>query len=569
MFSHTLAHGDVNGDGKQDLIVGAPRHYNAARYGAAYVIYGRERGDLALLAPIDLASEADVVITRKGVTDYVGASLACGDINGLGTDDMIVGSPTGNSTRAGVYIILGEQVLPPVIDLDSPPPGLQMVEVHDYLVGGLGNFGSSVAAGDVDGDGIDDVIIGNPGADRPGTPGNLTGRAYVLYGNSSLPTVIDINAPVPAIRRTRIYGDISGGSLGFGVAAGHVDEDGFADIIMGAPHADRGLILDVGRSYIIFGSPGLPDPIDLSSPSSGVVQILGCNDFSSVLTGSDNAAGDVDGPGVDPDRHDDVIIGAPWNQEIGMFRGVSYIVRGRDRSSFPAAIDLCVSDPTNLVKIYGASDGDHFGACINAGDLNLDGLSEVFVAAEFADSRNESRPSAGEIYIFEGAINFFSNPPTTAGAYGVIYGSTDPSGNGIGLGSAVTLIDMDNDGYPEIACGASRADVTEVSPERVDAGKALLVFSPVLLRHVYSQRIDLPLDPLEMDWYFVPPGLDPIRPDNIYYRNVFIGFEDPDNPVQKTDKPLIFYGTTLPSSNSLRMIKVRIVFGTDTIRVYY
>ena len=175
--------GDVNGDGIDDLIIGAPRaDPNGRDYaGASYVVFGTDQG---FPATIDLATDADLIIQGAAADDYSGRSVSgAGDVNGDGIDDLIIGAPVPTRTAVpmpapATWCSARDQGLPATIDLATDADLIiQGAAAYDYS-------GRSVSgAGDVNGDGIDDLIIGASGADPNGR--DDAGASYVVFGTRS------------------------------------------------------------------------------------------------------------------------------------------------------------------------------------------------------------------------------------------------------------------------------------------------------------------------------------------------------------------------------------------------
>ena len=160
-----------------------------------------------------------------------------------------------------------------------------------------------MAAGDIDGDTTDDLIIGAQEADPAG--GSGAGETYVIYGGGSLPATIDLNeCPVDPAQCAglTVYGDDAGDRSGHAVVAGDIDGDTTGDLIIGANGADPTGGGVAGETYVIYGGLGLPSTIDLDSTSAGLT-VYGddVQDLSAISV----AAGDID-----RDTADDLIIGA-------------------------------------------------------------------------------------------------------------------------------------------------------------------------------------------------------------------------------------------------------------------
>ena len=193
---------------------------------------------------IDLdASEEDVRILGEEALGYLGFSLAGGDVNGDGFDDLILGaygaSPLGRTSAGITYIVYGESnTLPTPMDLAAG------ADVEIFGSADTDQAGRAVAADDVNGDGFDDIIIGAHLADE----GALidAGKVYVIYGSASLPATLDLLTQ-PA--EWTLVGSAASNNLGGAVAAGDINGDGFADVIAGARKADGpGTRYDAGKT---------------------------------------------------------------------------------------------------------------------------------------------------------------------------------------------------------------------------------------------------------------------------------------------------------------------------------
>ncbi len=411
--------GDVNGDGLGDVIVGAwhPLLGTGATPGHSYVVFGKtgtQAVDLATVAA-GAAGAGGFAIHGEVAADYSGVSVsAAGDINGDGLADLIVGapwvSPTGAANGGRSYVVYGKASTA-AVDLAT------FVAGTDGLVINAANTNDHVgvsvsSAGDVNGDGIADLIIGAPQAD-PLTGANA-GRSYVVFGKTSL-TAVDLSAL--GAGGFTINGQASSDNSGYSVsAAGDVNGDGLADLVIGANKSDPAAGTDAGRSYVVFGRTGITD-INLSDVASGtgslgfVINGESGADLSGI---SVSTAGDINGDGLA-----DLIIGAKdAAAPAGVYSGRSYVVYGKANAT---AINLAdVKLGVGGFVIYGESAYDGSGVSVSAaGDINGDGLADLIVGAYGGDPSGLG--NAGRSYVIFGGTQSAFNRTTvdwlgTAGA---------------------------------------------------------------------------------------------------------------------------------------------------------
>lgn len=417
-FGHSIACADFNGDRVDDLLVGAftatkpaiGGSQQAVLAGAAYVILGSSM--LTSRTRIDLdqsnAARANVRIYGAHVTSLTGYAVAAGDLNGDGLADAIVGAPGAN--KAGMaqafgaaYILLGRASLGGVVDLaiapgqaSGPSAVVFGAEATGRTVGD--QLGAALAAGDVSGDGVDDLIVSAPLADGPQNQRRDAGEVYVIAGGAGLSAgaVFDLATSSSAVL---ILGAGAEDQIGLSLASGDLNGDGISDLIIGAPMKDGAAGDDVGAVYVVFGSRALLAGVtrDLQSSMGGYDLFITGPGRRSTF-GQAVAAGDVNG-----DRIADLIVSADGAaNEKNVTSGIVSVVFGR-MSGATASNSTSLVQPTGPdVTILGVDEGDRLGFALAAGDVNGDRIADVLMAAPGGDGPANNRSNCGETYVVYG-----------------------------------------------------------------------------------------------------------------------------------------------------------------------
>ncbi|MEO8377639.1 MAG: integrin alpha, partial [Candidatus Sumerlaeota bacterium] len=406
------AAGDVNGDGLGDFIISAPDFYSYGYYGAAFVVFGKRDSD-----PVSLY-------------------------------DVYNGE--------GGFVIFGTYS-------DSQ------------------SFGESVAAaGDVNGDGFADVIVGNSGYDyyygegyyKGGGYYNDVGKAYIIYGKPDTNPVFaeSLGSDGTAINPSDFYGALGASVSG----AGDVNGDGFADVIVGSPGVDN----DKGRAYVIFGGPDLGSELSVGQIGADVpgfrIEFDYLTQSSERFGASVSTAGDFDGDGLA-----DLIVGAPIDSYYGNSSGAAFIIYGRESN---AAVSIAGGDHGPILRGSASYMGVGFSVS-TAGDTNGDGLSDVVIGTSPYDEGFEQYNNYGRAFVLLGGTPASSElRPVdlySSNEYGFQLQTEDAF---TGLGTSVSLAgDFNADGLTDVVVGEPGGDRQICSfynyePVYCSTGRAYVVY---------------------------------------------------------------------------------------------
>ena len=383
--------GDVNGDGLDDIIIGAP--YGAANFGKAYIYYGG----------LNFNTTADVILTGDEAYSSFGKVSSAGDVNGDGYSDVIVGASDYGSLIGKAYIYYG---------------GTSMNTTADVIISGeaaSNYFGYSVSeAGDVNNDGYSDVIVGAYGYN------SYTGKAYIYFGGTSMNNVADVI----------MTGEATYNHFGSSISgAGDVNGDGYSDVIVGAERYNS----FTGRAYLYYGSSVMNNVADVN-----ITGVAGSSAFGSSVSG----AGDVNNDG-----YSDVIIGA---SNYSSDTGRAYILYG----------GALMNNVTDFV-MTGEAPNNYFGTSVSgAGDVNRDGYSDVVIGASGYNS------ATGRAYLYYGGA-------VMNNAAVILTGKANFSSFALSVSDAG---DFNGDGYSDLIIGAAYYSS--------DTGRAYIFYGGALMNNV-------------------------------------------------------------------------------------
>ena len=390
--------GDINGDGFDDVIIGAPgADGNSTAAGESYVIFGKPEGFTSTVLLSTLNGSDGFRIDGVSASDKSGESVSgAGDVNGDGIDDLLIGAEGANSNAGQSYVVFGSST-----GFGSSLALSSLNGSNGFRLDGIDSqdFSGTVSgAGDFNGDGFADLMISAHLADGAAVQ---SGESYIVFGTAgSFPSALNLSS-LNGVNGIRIDGidahDFSGGSIR---NAGDVNGDGFSDVIVGAHGADGGSANTIeGESYVIFGHSSITNSaLNLTSLNgSNGFRINGVNslDHSGVAVAG---TGDVNGDGFD-----DVAIGA---FAAGPTSGAGYVFFGAS-GGFDSSIDLANLDGTTGFRVTGSAAGDRLGKAISgAGDMNGDGLNDLLISAYQSDPNSIN---SGESYVVFGKTAGFGS----------------------------------------------------------------------------------------------------------------------------------------------------------------
>jgi len=446
-FGAALVAGDFDGDGRADLAIGTPYEdvENEVNRGKTNVLYGESRGLTSIGSQLWTQDSLSSSTTEPG--DLFGKTLTSGDFNGDGYDDLAVGAvgeDLGTITDSGsVNALYGS-----FSGLRST--GNQFWTQTAFPSGGnekYDRFGASLATGDFNGDGYDDLVIGTPGEDLGKV--NNAGKVNVLRGSQN--GLTQQKSQFWQQNKLKVSQNESGDGFGASLTTGDFNGDGYDDLAVGTPNEDIGSIKNSGAVNAIYGTrSGLRRRrnqfwTQTSFPSGGNEK----NDrFGTAL-----ASGDFNGDG-----YDDLAIGTPDEDLKGKTNaGKVNILKGSATGLTHKRSKLWEQD-----KLRGSQNEayDQFGAVIAVGDFNNDGYDDLAIGAPREDLG--SIKDAGAVNVLYGTRSGLRK------RHNQFWTQDSPGFSGIAeaydrFGSSLAVKDFNGDGFADLAIGVSGEDIGSIS----------------------------------------------------------------------------------------------------------
>lgn len=466
-FGRPLHCADLDGDGFEDIIVGADKNsFLGGARPTLYIFRGSEAYRLG--GVIDLASQSPnaVILGDTGSTNLATA-LASGDVNQDGNVDLVMTdpsmSPQGRQLAGAAYVVAGALNFfdKPVYDLAAGDWlwKIEGAEAGDDL-GGSNLFGGlqsqAAACGNFNGDAADDIAIGAHLATAAGR--SIAGKVWVIYGTNFRPagSVIDL----ATYTGPTILGPQAENELGTAIAFGNINGDQFDDLILGQEYWSATTFSSDGMTHVILGSSTPANSINLATTNANL-RIRGAAAGDGL--GEAVAAADINGDGKD-----DMIMTAGNWVPPGQTReaGAAYAILGTEN---PSGI-ITLSSATPAVFVKGANIDNNIGRALAAGDFNGDDKGDFFVAAR--DGERPGFSGEGRSYVFFGGVGLQAVYELAQDEADVIING---GMNNFQLGDTITAGDIDGDGADELVIaapffdkGTGRVLIFDLTPTALD-----------------------------------------------------------------------------------------------------
>jgi len=389
MFGTGIACGDVDGDGYDDIVVGGMKYDNYR--GRAYLFYGGP----------DMDTICDLIFEGEKEGGLFGGPISCGDIDNDGYDDIVIGAPYYNNKRGRAYLYWGSKR----DSMDSNPDKIFDGEAEEGAY-----FSLSICPGiyDIDNDGYRDIIISAIAIQYPrDLMSKAHGKAYLYYGNTKelMDTSYDLI----------FTAENADDCFGIAIGCGDVDNDSYGDIIIGAIFYP-GRKPCQGRAYLYYGDS--KSNMDAKADKIFDAESKGTNFFGQDIVCQDS----------NNDDHDDIVIGAQGYKEC---QGRVYLFYGGTRANLDTGPDKTFD---------GERSHSDYGFHLVCGDIDGDNQVDIVIGAD------RIRESVGRVYVYWGSE--LSGPSMKPGR---ILTGENP---GEWFSNLMACGDVNNDGFDDLVIGA-------------------------------------------------------------------------------------------------------------------
>jgi hypothetical protein len=430
---------DIDADGIEDLVIAASKGDGPGQLrpngGDVYLVYGARRR-WAGIRPV--VSAASTRIVGQEALDSLGSGAVCADFNGDGYGDVLLEAFNADSVENGrdqagqAHLIFGAPTLPALIDLAQP---------YDTVIYGaepLDAVGDEPAAGDVNGDGITDILLDAAHATSRTGGKAQAGKVHILFGRAAWPPILDLRSQSDVT----IHGATLNDNLGFELGSGDLDGDGTDEVLADAPGGDGPLDArpSCGDILVFRGRAVWPQVIDLAFTTTLPDTIVWGADAEDQFGRTSLTVGDLDADGTA-----ELIAGGPFaDGPSGTASQQGEVRTAAPGSAWPATLDLRSAQER---VVYGADADDAFGIRLSLADIDGDGRADLVSTSSDADGPGNSRSRCGETYVILGSPTLSADIRLQNGEYDVIvYGAERDDRTGV----ARFASDINDDGLQEI-----------------------------------------------------------------------------------------------------------------------
>ena len=483
-FGTSVAVGDFNGDGFKDVASGAPGQSvnGQANAGAVTILYGSEQGIFNSPLNFTWSQESPGIIGVPDEGDRFGATLVAGDFNGDGRDDLAVGVP-GESIEADGLAEVGVVQILYGSSQGITAAGDQLFRQGVGGVAGLSeaydHFAASLAVGDFNNDGRQDLAVGIPDEDHNQLGLVDAGAVHVFYGANG---GLDANGDNVTFHQNSpgfMSSAASGDQFGFAVTTGDFNNDGNDDLAIGVPGKRAFGMSDTGAVHIVRGSGTGITAIDQIITQDGIVSNnnVSDGDISDATEAGDRFGESLTAGDFNADGFVDLAIAAPMEDANG-FANSGRVHALLGSSSGITRVGEEVFDQTTPGVPSNPELGSRFGATLAAGDVDGDGPQDLLVGVPYQDHQETNQityANTGIAVMLHGdensVLTSFGSERLKQGVNG-INNSPDP---GDRFAAAALLADLNNDGFADAVIGVPNEMQSYFSSEYKRAGVVQIV----------------------------------------------------------------------------------------------